>query len=71
MAADPLDRTKPLNLARTIAALKLKYVVITSVGRDDRAMAARAISWEYIQRIRENSRPARRSRSWCRLPRPR
>ncbi len=32
---DPLDIEEPLNLARTIAALKLSYVVITSVDRDD------------------------------------
>ncbi len=32
---DPLDADEPDNLARTIAALKLKYVVITSVDRDD------------------------------------
>jgi lipoic acid synthetase len=32
---DPLDTAEPDNLARTIAALKLKYVVITSVDRDD------------------------------------
>ncbi len=32
---DPLDIDEPLNLARTIAALKLSYVVITSVDRDD------------------------------------
>ncbi len=32
---DPLDTEEPLNLARTIAALKLSYVVITSVDRDD------------------------------------
>jgi lipoic acid synthetase len=32
---DPLDADEPLNLARTIARLKLKYVVITSVDRDD------------------------------------
>jgi len=32
---DPLDTNEPANLARTIAALKLKYVVITSVDRDD------------------------------------
>ena len=29
------DADEPLNLARTIAALKLRYVVITSVDRDD------------------------------------
>ena len=32
---DPLDADEPENLARTIAALRLKYVVITSVDRDD------------------------------------
>jgi lipoic acid synthetase len=32
---DPLDINEPHNLARTIAALKLNYVVITSVDRDD------------------------------------
>jgi lipoic acid synthetase len=32
---DPLDANEPTNLAKTIAALKLSYVVITSVDRDD------------------------------------
>jgi lipoic acid synthetase len=32
---DPLDANEPDNLAKTIAELKLKYVVITSVDRDD------------------------------------
>jgi lipoyl synthase len=32
---DPLDVNEPANLAKTIAALKLAYVVITSVDRDD------------------------------------
>ncbi len=32
---DPLDVDEPENLAKTIAALKLNYVVITSVDRDD------------------------------------
>jgi lipoyl synthase len=31
----PPDADEPLSLARTIAALKLRYVVITSVDRDD------------------------------------
>jgi lipoic acid synthetase len=31
----PPDADEPFNLARTIAALRLKYVVITSVDRDD------------------------------------
>ncbi len=32
---DPLNLQEPLHLARTTAAMKLKYVVITSVDRDD------------------------------------
>ena len=32
---DPLDANEPENLAKTIAALRLNYVVITSVDRDD------------------------------------
>ena len=32
---DALDANEPKNLAKTIAALRLKYVVITSVDRDD------------------------------------
>ena len=32
---NPLDPEEPANLARTIAAMALKYVVITSVDRDD------------------------------------
>jgi lipoic acid synthetase len=32
---DPLDADEPRNLARTIAELRLSYVVITSVDRDD------------------------------------
>ena len=32
---DPLDADEPRKLAQTIAVLKLKYVVITSVDRDD------------------------------------
>ena len=32
---DPLDADEPLNLARTIRAMGLNYVVITSVDRDD------------------------------------
>ncbi|HHH47305.1 MAG TPA: lipoyl synthase [Gammaproteobacteria bacterium] len=32
---EPLDSDEPANLARTIALLDLKYVVITSVDRDD------------------------------------
>lgn len=32
---DPLDSDEPENLARTIAAMGLRYVVVTSVDRDD------------------------------------
>ncbi len=32
---DPLDADEPKNLAKTIGALRLNYVVITSVDRDD------------------------------------
>lgn len=32
---EPLDTDEPRNLARTIAAMRLNYVVITSVDRDD------------------------------------
>ncbi|MEF9995939.1 MAG: lipoyl synthase [Burkholderiaceae bacterium] len=32
---DPLDADEPAKLAETIAALKLRYVVVTSVDRDD------------------------------------
>lgn len=32
---DPLDQNEPTNLANTIAQMGLKYVVITSVDRDD------------------------------------
>ncbi len=32
---DPLDQNEPINLAKSIAQMRLKYVVITSVDRDD------------------------------------
>src|SRR5689334_17225452 len=32
---DPLDPNEPMNLANTIALMGLRYVVITSVDRDD------------------------------------
>lgn len=32
---DPLDKDEPMNLAKTIAQMGLRYVVITSVDRDD------------------------------------
>ena len=56
---DPLDADEPLNLARTIAALKLKYVVITSVDRDDLRDGGAAHFVDCIRRVRELS-PATR-----------
>jgi lipoic acid synthetase len=52
---DPLDANEPLNLAKTIAALKLKYVVITSVDRDDLRDGGAGHFVECIQRTRELS----------------
>jgi lipoic acid synthetase len=52
---DPLDADEPLNLAKTIAALKLKYVVITSVDRDDLRDGGAAHFVECIQKTRELS----------------
>lgn len=52
---DPLDAQEPENLARTIAALKLSYVVITSVDRDDLRDGGAAHFVECITKIRELS----------------
>ena len=52
---DPLDADEPLNLAKTIAALKLAYVVITSVDRDDLRDGGAAHFVECIRRTRELS----------------
>src|SRR5690606_26812998 len=52
---DPLDVDEPLNLARTIAALKLSYVVITSVDRDDLRDGGAGHFVECIQKVRELS----------------
>ncbi|MBL8362488.1 MAG: lipoyl synthase, partial [Rubrivivax sp.] len=52
---DPLDAEEPANLARTIAALKLRYVVITSVDRDDLRDGGAAHFVECIRRVREAS----------------
>jgi lipoic acid synthetase len=49
---DPLDVNEPENLATTIAALKLSYVVITSVDRDDLRDGGAAHFVECIQRVR-------------------
>jgi lipoic acid synthetase len=52
---DPLDADEPLKLAQTIAKLKLKYVVITSVDRDDLRDGGAQHFADCIQRIRELS----------------
>ena len=56
---DPLDVNEPENLAKTIAAMKLSYVVITSVDRDDLRDGGAAHFTECIRRTRELS-PATR-----------
>ena len=52
---DPLDVNEPENLARTIARLKLKYVVITSVDRDDLRDGGAGHFVECIRKTRELS----------------
>ena len=52
---DPLDPAEPANLARTIAALKLSYVVITSVDRDDLRDGGAGHFVDCIRRVREAS----------------
>ena len=56
---DPLDVDEPENLAKTIAALKLNYVVITSVDRDDLRDGGAAHFAACIARVRALS-PATR-----------
>jgi lipoic acid synthetase len=50
-----LDVDEPVNLARTIAALRLKYVVITSVDRDDLRDGGAAHFVDCIRKTRELS----------------
>ena len=52
---DPLDVDEPMNLAKTIADLKLKYVVITSVDRDDLRDGGAQHFVDCIKNIRELS----------------
>jgi lipoic acid synthetase len=51
----PLDADEPANLARTIAALKLAYVVITSVDRDDLRDGGAGHFRDCIRKVREIS----------------
>ena len=52
---DPLDTEEPLHLAQTIAALKLSYVVITSVDRDDLRDGGAKHFVDCIHAVREHS----------------
>ncbi len=56
---DPLDAAEPLHLARSIARMKLKYVVVTSVDRDDLRDGGAAHFVQCIDAIRKES-PATR-----------
>ncbi len=51
----PLDQQEPLNLAKTIKSMALKYVVITSVDRDDLRDGGAGHFAECIKAIRELS----------------
>ena len=51
----PLDADEPANLATTIAALKLAYVVITSVDRDDLRDGGAGHFRDCIRKVREIS----------------
>ncbi len=52
---DPLDVDEPLNLAKTIAAMQLNYVVITSVDRDDLRDGGAGHFVQCIQEVRNHS----------------
>jgi lipoic acid synthetase len=52
---DPLDENEPAHLAKTIAAMKLKHVVVTSVDRDDLRDGGAAHFKKCINEIRQQS----------------
>lgn len=52
---DPLDENEPAHLAKTIAAMKLKHVVVTSVDRDDLRDGGAAHFKHCINEIRQQS----------------
>jgi lipoic acid synthetase len=52
---EPLDAAEPLHLAQTIAALRLSYVVVTSVDRDDLRDGGAQHFADCIRAIREYS----------------
>jgi lipoic acid synthetase len=51
----PLDPEEPANLAKTIAALALRYVVVTSVDRDDLRDGGAQHFVDCIRAVREHS----------------
>ena len=51
----PLDTDEPVNLAKTIAALRLDYVVITSVDRDDLRDGGAQHFVDCIRAVRDHS----------------
>lgn len=52
---NPLDTDEPANLAKTLSILKLKYVVITSVDRDDLRDGGAGHFVDCIRAVRETS----------------
>jgi lipoic acid synthetase len=50
---NPLDQDEPVNMAKTIKAMGLKYVVITSVDRDDLRDGGAAHYVDCISAVRE------------------
>jgi lipoic acid synthetase len=52
---DPLDENEPVNLADTIKAMGLRYVVITSVDRDDLRDGGASHFVACIERVREQN----------------
>lgn len=52
---DPLDQNEPINLANTIAQMGLRYVVITSVDRDDLRDGGASHFVACLKAIREKS----------------
>ncbi len=52
---DPLDPNEPIHLAHTIAKMKLRYVVVTSVDRDDLRDGGAGHFTACIEAIREHN----------------
>ena len=67
---NPLDADEPRHLGETIAALNLKYVVITSVDRDDLRDGGAGHFVDCIRAVRELSPADAHRDPHARLPRP-